>query len=317
MMNYSGWSQDFLWECAFLVVVSLMLWRTDDSFTVCDGASKFGSSKSDAALRAQVRSGHGWGEQCTPVSALDNAGFTRKISSECLHSATHSYEGLCSTVLVFSTVCVAAASINDLILWRNIDSGMKNQARNCRVYLAHPTMLISALLAIIFSIIMVKRCHTGWTCETNDSAAWIFVTIGSDLSYSLGSVVLMLVLLVLRLMSVMIGTALSVTDGQGRFMIHKPVWTASQVRGAYGESGELDPLIAGGDANSRVPEVLRPWLVAFYRQNNPEKLQFVDQILANYVGHEELLYQEIHEKYEVEAGEKQAEEEIKTEDAAT
>jgi len=290
------WAQDTIWDAAFIIIALMLLWRSSaDDFTVCDGASKFGTAKSSTELQAQVSSGHRWGSQCASESSLIEAGLARKISSNCLSEASSSYSGIVLWLALSSIACVAAASINDLILWRSADgsSGVKT----FRAYATTPTMVIGSVAAFFLSILLMTTSSKGWTCETDDAGAWLFVTVGTKLSLS--NMVLVLTFLLLRLFSVLINTVYAIVDGQPRFMIHRPVLTTTQVRGAYSDGGEQEPLLSDAKTTAKVQAAVRPWVTAFYRRHNPTKMQAVDEILGNYVGSEEHLYKELHTKYDV------------------
>lgn len=291
------WAQDCVVEAAYVVVLFTLLWRSADDFAVCDGATLFGTAKSDAELQAQVSSGHGWGEQCTPQSTLDNAGLTRAISSGCLRTASDRYLSNVLAVLISCTLCVAGASIHDLVMWRSIEGGAEQ--KNCRTYATTPMTLIGAILTVVFSIIFIVQCCQGWTCKTDDDAAWIFVTVGGGLSVA--KMLLLLPLLFFRIGPLMVNTLYSIADGQARFLLHRPAWTKPQVQGAYGSPmGEQESLIARkSDDGGRVQNSVRPWLEDFYRRHNQEKIGTVEAILSSYVGHEEQLFQELHDKYDL------------------
>ena len=246
----------------------------------------------------QVSSGHRWGSQCASESSLievdlfllsfvwrvnargyllvdmhnvNQAGLARKISSNCLSEASSSYSGIVLWLALSSIACVAAASINDLILWRSADgsSGVKT----FRAYATTPTMVIGSVAAFFLSILLMNTSSKGWTCETDDAGAWLFVTVGTKLSLS--NMVLVLTFLLLRLVSVLINTVyaivdgdsavsrcpseLSVPSGQPRFMIHRPVLTTTQVRGAYSDGGEQEPLLSDAKTTAKVQAAVRPW----------------------------------------------------------
>lgn len=290
------WAQDTVWDAAFVIIALMLLSRSStDDFTVCDGASKFGTAKSSPELQAQVSSGHRWGSQCASESSLIEAGLTRKLSSKCLSQASSSYSELAVALAVSSIATVSAASINDLILWRSTDgsSGVKK----FRAYVTTPTMIIGSVAAFIVSILLINISSDGWTCETDDAGAWLFITVATKLS--LTNMVLVLTFLLFRMASILINALYAIVDGQPRFMIHRPVLTTTQVRGAYSDGGEHEPLLSAEKTTGRVQAAVRPWVTAFYRRHNPTKMQAVEDILANYVGSEEHLYKELHTKYEI------------------
>jgi len=290
------WLQDLLWEAAFLLVVFGLLYRSStDDFTLCDGTSKFGTEKTDAELEEQVSGGHSWGDNCVPQSTLGDAGLSRDISSGCLGTAYSAYVSRCTAAMVATVACIGAASVNDLILWRSYDE--IRYVKSFRTYVTTPTMMIASIMAVVCSYLWVKDCSQGWAGETDDGGAWVFVSLGGNLSAT--KMLLVLLVLGLRLGSIMINVLYATADGKPRYMTHRPVLTTVQVRGAYSELGESQPLLKSEEHIATLQEALRPWLVSFYQEYNPAKMDTVDQILDSYVGHEELLYKELHEKYDM------------------
>lgn len=294
------WLLDVLYESALYTVLFILIWKSSTAdFNVCDGVSTFGTSKSADELQDLISSDHNMGERCVPSTKLVDAGLTRELSSQCLDSAYHSYLGHVVTVLVSVSLCLASSAINDLVLWRTTDS----DAKRCRLYTLMPMTLIGAVCAAVFTGNLIRLSANGWTCKTNDDAAWVYVTVGGGLAVpKLG---LVMALMFLRLSNQLFATLRSMGDGQPRLMLHRPAWTRSQVRGAYmhgdglSNQDELDPLMGKGGpaAQKKLQEALRPWIHQFYTKNNPKKVDTVDTILESYIGHEELLFEELHHKY--------------------
>jgi len=296
---------DVLWEAAFFFVVFCLIWRSStDDFTVCDGASKFGTSLDASALQARISGGHSMGDQCVPTTKLVDAGLTRAISSQCLTAATHSYVGHIVALMCAVGACLLSAALNDLVLWRSQDG--VTSAKGCRVYTIVPMTLIGSVCVAVFAPMLTSQIARGWTCATDDDGAYVFVTVkGERVVYK---AMLGLFLMGLRLASILLATLKSMADGSARFMIHKPDWTQAQVQGAYrygdglSSSGELDPLVSKDQASTqRVQAALRPWVRDFYNTRNPEKVNVVDTIIEAYEGHEELLFDELSDKYKTDS----------------